>query len=1621
MSARILKGVTLTLLFLLLASTGTLDAALKPEYRRNGECYLLIGEGPAFMRGIYRLNNPEADKYFNPPKYLFKPDSSIGFSVDLDRKIYTFSEKVVPGYTLIPGNIPRQVIDDAVSANLADYGYHQYIHYDHRSWGKNTNVYRTGPAGRGIRSAGGTWPNFRSAGPGTPIGAQPADVLPSGMSIPLGVYPGRNWYAIPNGAWFSSWRTKPCQPSSPGPAGYFHVVYGDKEVGQPHNWTLYTYTPDDINADAPNYSSNAGQVVAVSYDKRITRQIFAGCLDGCGGASGSGSGVADPMVTDLAFMPPIKSNPSRTYFYSRPVGKSAYTITKNNSLYAPPSPTGNPIIGSPSNTDTYWIGVSLRNASSDYVYTIGTQDIRTWYNQATSSSGSGINIDAVTVSNQWNQKGGIVFAYDKAGKIVYKFIRYENDPLEPPISSSRYEGIDVQQIFSMIGADSTGEIDDIKADGFGSLFFALTFPSKNVATYDPRVHFKVNDCIMVYPDPDNDSEDEEHTCWLIYRQEYSKSVFEKSIYSAVPKEIGKKVFAERYYNLNVRIAPAGLTELVNSGLFPHNNVENILSSWSAKIGNNDGIVNKDDYNYGSLGLFYEYNFGDPGHAKLAVINVPTPPEVISQSGKNSFLDICGPYTDIPVSTDINSTQQDQNLIIPAPAKLSLDTLYYYMVENYPLVTGAWNPNDQPDWDGDGKHGGFISAIDKPSSSTSGGSVAYRWRTWMVEDLYGNPVYPPEPYPTAAPPKDGSNTGQENFTFFYTPVRGKFILTCQVIYDWYDYDLLPFGSTIDDLPTVYRPNTKALPVSPSGYTLYPASAQLNAIMSTPEFNFMTASASGYISAITEGGDEYFAVTPIVAGIGTDTPVIPSDLIARIERCDGWAPNNKNNPAHWFPAQTSHKPANAPEGYHGLKAGKPYFWRIALASQTILFDDISNPSSPSRAFITGKMMNPEYDASGNQINTLYVNYRDKVKFDNNPGDIRWMDNEIRLEAYLEYAIPDENGDPKVVKLPLLNGSSTTAIPSNFPVIASTPESLPPTDPFFADLVIKMSRTVSYDMWVKNSSGMNLFPVKKLPLPFTLYGKTKVLIVDCEAPKILYAHTKPVQLFGDAGFPLKVGDGPIPNPASVSIRLSDNNPWEAVDKVYGITSLSEYNNNKNNNDNPKTTAPTASFNYRPVFAKTLNRKVSISFDRAARIETGGMKLFPPTYAAPSDDNGNTSNFASTFSEMYTHKFKLSGGNCIPVQDRFQREFQSTKEVINGTEKHFATIGYRLPLNFIRLNSKDPNSNALPKGYANNSTGYYEQRMENGVLKPYIKPYLFYISATDSSGNSLGTKELNLCVHPRDVHRPNPWGFFVEHKNSTTSYFPIKGSISAISNSDADALNNAMLETPKNVGSSTYLETFNDDSAIWQPDHTAKGYINGQVNYYQSLAQLDTDIVKNFTGNSAYDYYKAQIDEKVPPAFIEDNVEFTIGCGVSDNAGIGVATLTFKYIDKEGTVQTREIGSSWETRMVKATSTAPIPPEPDIASTTGSGNGLFRGKAEDFPMSIPVTITCEDNALDWDYYTGNGGALADANNPWSDWVWGPFVRGAAKKNTRTFKTSIPVYGTNLIIRTIDKGLRNK
>jgi hypothetical protein len=400
----------------------------------------------------------------------------------------------------------------------------------------------------------------------------------------------------------------------------------------------------------------------------------------------------------------------------------------------------------------------------------------------------------------------------------------------------------------------------------------------------------------------------------------------------------------------------------------------------------------------------------------------------------------------------------------------------------------------------------------------------------------------------------------------------------------------------------------------------------------------------------------------------------------------------------------------------------------------------------------------------------------------------------------------------------------------------------------------------------------------------------------------------------------------------------------------------------------------------------------------------FFPPDQSALLSP-GQYRDFADSFGELYVHKYVLSGTSAVPSENRLQKDFQSTKETVGLSTKYFATIGFRMPLSFIMPNSyasTDAARRRLPKGYANNTPGY-----DDGGK---IRPYKFYLSATDSSGNALSNKMLNIALHPRDVHKPEPHGFFTEFKGNTTTYFPIW----AVATDSLDPDNST-----REISGTTLSETF-FDSNDWLPG--ADGKINSKdaTNHvafsYKSLPKLSDDIVTDY--NSSHADYAALVATKLPPMAIEDNVEFSIGCGVSDNAGLATATLTFKYFDNKENEVSRSVVSRYTSAMeVAPANTSTI----KIASTTFEVRGLFRGKAEQFPMSIPVTIIARDNARDWDYYTGKGGTLVDVNNPWSDWKWGSFHKGGDKNNVRNFETSIPVFGSSLIIRTIDKGVRNK
>ncbi len=1653
--------------------------ALDSQYLRNGECYLLIGEGATALRGVYRLNNPAAQpaKYYKDNRVI--PGGSInntlGFNVDLNRKIYTFTENVDASWQKDSAPIYRQVVD-TVPANDVDYGYHAWIHYDHRQWGKG-DIYRTGPAGRRIKNDyGGWWSGFNSAGPGTAVSK------PSGYTLPAmrgaaqcGEYSGRQWYQIPNYSWYSSWRTGTADPYW---NGYytFYYVYGDRVQVKNHNYYLWTWNPSNAELDTPSYSKNTGNIVAKTKEEQISRDCLAGCLDGCGGASGSGSSSPKPLLNDIAFQPPLKDQGSRTYFYSRTQGGTDGKVTKNNASYNPGS--GNPLIGARDNTDTFWLCISLRNTTTDFVYCLGTSVIKDWYKQAFGSAPSNMNITAVTVSNQWDQQGGIVYAYDKANKKIYKFERKETSGT--PISKERFLALDLSSILKEIDAVSNSEFDDIKADGFGSLYFAMSHPSKNVNSYNPAQHFKPSDCIHLHPTT-HDNQKGEQAFLMIFKQDYGKKVFERNYLTGEIKEVGSKDFASRIYNVSCKIKDAGWNVIKNypSGC-NFSRLNNELASWSATVAGYTYTQAKSTwpsnyYQYGrsSCNHYSELNYNDPGLAKLAVINVPTPPKVISLGNKKSYLDIVGPYKDmIPLPDKVSRNTNQSDGLSRGNVTLNLDQLYFYMVENYPLDDGAQDPTTQPNWDNDGRMGGFITSIQDPAPYREGThptGVQYEWKTWMVMDLYGNCVCR---LIQSVNFKDGNP-----YNFVYSPVAGKFIMTCRVKYNWYDYDALAFGSTVDDLNSVLHTNEYAIPVAVNGITAQWASDRLNQIKSTFKFSgkignqqindraFMISPFDqdgkpinvDYSPIVSNSnGGQYLALEPISIGQINPPPPPPDPVLFEITRCDtipGVATSTyMNTDSYWSKVPSDDR-------VFGIAAGEEYNWRIDKTAQAYMFKDVSkvnstNPSDSSYNYLAHQMLTP--------TSNFYVNKKSNVKFLNQLGDLRWADKKVLVSAKLIYKVP--NGSSyKEIALPLRQAQDksssigsdyefeytvkdeTNLWQRNIPVYYTTAGNLPPTDPMDARIQITMRRQYHYDMWCYQN-GAPSFPVTDIPGWFKITGEAKVRIIDTTKPRIAWSETKPNNLFGITGGELKAGVGPnlMLNPSNINFTVTDNNPWEGVETQkglaidnhirninynYGYAYCQAYCSNneylksrfnslglnsttgiRNDIENKKRSGQkTSHLNYKPLFSRQA-RDVRLGFETVTRTNSTNPRMNGRVTLGKADSlfGLNGTMFSTEANSKYAIHYRGGNGHDTKYQQSLTLTSMSTERTVGATTVYDARMVYSLPVNSIEISpSNATKKNQIPDGYANNTPGY-----RNGNK---IRPYKFFVSLTDSSGNYTGERELNVVLNVKDDIPPVGYGSITNGKDNHTSYFP----------SETSGVNYSedLKKAPSyRVSGEYYYFSQALNSTFLRGANWASNDSNGLVKYnniagpYKAMIPLGDKIQSSLDEKDTSVFF-SQVRSKLPPQAVEDNVECQFNVYVSDNCGNATATLSLKQFDTDG-----RNGSQHEVPKTISTENGWISAanvdgstKLEIASSTKALHTLFRGNSTQFPMAIPITIVSEDDARDWDYYNGGN------ENDEGGWTWGTVHFGGNAKNKRTFKTSLPVFGSELDIRTLDKTIQNQ
>ncbi len=1580
--------------------------ALATEYNRNGEVYLLIGQGTA--KGVYRLNDPAGEGLFLGFLFYPQPNPSIPFpgktvstamsiSVDLNRNVRTFCQVDDNNWVLKSGNIPRQVamtLTNGKSQGQADYGWHHYYHADCRGyWGDNSQV------GKPIyRVAGAPF----AANPGAAIAEPPVhERFPAkdgGGNILY--YPGQAWYSIPNGSWYQGWET-----SGTIGGGVSYRVARDVVNIKAHDWHLLRWY-----IGAGNYPIDDG-ITCTSSDVSCTHYSLFGCIDPCGPAAPPGTTPAKDVYQHIAFTPAQGGQLSRTYMYWREQTTPSYSITITYGSGSPGNYSGIKIgipddVGSPDpKTGTRWIGVSLKNPTEDFVYTLGNKTISQWYQAQTGAAPpSGFNVNAVTVSNQWNQKGGIVYAYDKTQGWAYKFQRNDTayagpaDNLNPAFITS-YEPIN-------LGSD----IDDIKADGFGNLYYGKTTTTPSAAPSG----FNLDNDVVAMKDLGPDGYGF-YTYEAVYCQATNKSVFQRLVVNPTPAIIGSKNLGNTYYvrYLKVPMTSASAAELL---VAPYYNTSDpsgpgFTKRMTARGGSWFLGWQKDTVNYPDTSATAD-------KVEIGVINVPTPPKIYSFPGYASRLDLVGPYSSFPVPNyAMRHTNQSSNLL-PGTVGLNPSTLYFYMVENYPLADGPQDPTIQTDWNGNGYAGGFITAIVPGAnglveSTTNGGRLFYRWILWTVQDSFGQ-VIDPASYSDPQPLPDYPTDPQGDRMFgFYSPVGGKYILTCQVKYDWYNYDSLPFGSFIQNVDSCRRNGSAAV-------SLGKGTLVGNIQAKWPFMSWATMSSVLNSQIIP---DNTWAAIPIEVPFNLPPPP-PVMYNAKIERCD----NPTVAPASqiWAArpctgvATTTHIVYAGKQGGGGMGPSQ-YGWRVEQNYQRYMFFDIStsnqtaNSSLADYNFVAHELVT---NYPGNPLYFSPASYPN-LEFRNRIGDTAWAENIVTYEGSLLMPLPN-GGTQKII----LFGNSTNprvsytapppAPPAPQPPYAGVCDasSLIPTDPKSGKLEIKMSRRFKWRVFPYQQVGAQriYYSPTWLYSYLNITAQSDIVTLDQNAPVLLQDATVPRNLFGFAGSPLVAGVGPNAgnrelnnNNASggmVLFQFRDNNAWENGT----LTGLTEAQSALNRASNAGYTGVNmkATYDLKLIYARN-NRRTSLQYfvisDPISHSPAStGVTVGAPTVGGVPAATHYTYKEGATVRALKMRSFAASG---IPYGDNLPANANPVAGIAATQSAFFAHHFNCADLCFTKYgNQLYPQ---LPPNYANNSAGY--------------APIPFTVGVSDCSGNA-ATYPLNLVVNIRDNTPPLPWATIIDQKVGASRVFPVYSPPAPFASVTAPVFVDTDPTRPKQTG---------PVSIVWTPDtNTAvlgnlgltndfgamPPYFAGLWTTKPKLLKSVGALTKQVNDSTLFDQAKAG----VLPGYVEDNVEFVITPYVSDNAGTAVASLTLVSVDSGGNAVT-----------VSANSDAVNVAQRSVFS-------IFRGADGVFPVAAPLTMVADDNALQWTYVANRSNINDTA------WTYGAVdftippnltaspmtyfvlpVTPLAQKNRRTINTTVLGFDSRMLIRTLDKRIQNK
>lgn len=1635
-------------------------------------------------RTIFTLSDPDVKPISDEYK-LIRQVLDHSFEVDKD-KARLWSDPADYTYWSSHGVKSLPLLKSKLSEPASDYGRHAYPHHDSRTLGRGTPVYRTVIDGGSRKSHLHNLVTIKQgdkvSAPSDPVSHMP-DITRSSIffdgTCPCGQkhyddegnkikdftteelamiakyalppFDGKAWYEIPNNAWYGLWKVNPRRK------GY--IVYTDRVTGDQLEWKKHEWRPKNSSCSFYSRTSSSDDPYTITYDAKLVREIRNGCLDSCSTGVGSLDIKEPPMICHSAFMPYSK-NPGvttdtdvRVYTYKRSEGRS----DGNLSLEGTPPPGGReeyPVTDNGkvlkdghNKNDVKWIGVSRGKGGKDYVYYLGNSNIAYLCGQSSNLSSSfvvdNMDIKAVSVSNQWDEEGGIIFAYNqfKGGNQKPKIYEIKMRGKNMPYFNSR----DLSSALANIGTSSDAEIDELAADGFGRLFLSMTYPSKQPKLSDPE-DMKL-DLSKAYkcktPTSAGDT-----TGTFYFKVPYRKSVWMLAYKGKPDEEVGSVKLGEVEFTRQVDMPKAAWNKVISS---PPTSWQTIYDEAKA----DGGITSMEPFQISS-NVSADLSMFD---SKLAVINAPTPPQVYSLYGKKSYIDILGVYTmnDFPKpKPDMYDTGQFEAMgKLKDPGNISLAELYFFMVDNYPLGTGVQNPNAKPDNDGDGRVSGFVSTIKtNPDNALRPIEVDYRWKIWKVMDTYvvngketRKVVDPPELYMDSA----------DYFSVLYSLATEGYIITCVASCSFYDYTTVLPGQTYSDwmatnplkshmaIPTAsqlaFAPGMQPLREDPG----VRVKKLLAKIYSSPNNSLEPAALQGnkeinsVASQILAGDEGQWAAVEYAMTSGK-VVLDPGPMVFQLERCDH--KNSINNNDAWFKSQPV-DPNNNSDDYHGVLPDHKYMWRVDVDHQAMYFDDLQNQNSPYYKDLVKKLTDPNSD--------MYVNADPACRFD--PGNnLYWDPAPPTVNAYMDYKTikKDANGNAyeEVLTMPINQanqqlsiGTDSSTVPARQFAYVGT-DNLPITDPYEGVITVEMRRMLYYESYLYYPDGSLITNTPlKLPIPVSVYSKGKVVVIDPSPSSILYSKTETGNSAG-SGAPA-AGSGfangsPIgkyqiagitnqPLSGTISFTVEDSNIWEyrnqdagdAIqphkDCVVGGSDDSVVVNKPKIANLRKGLGDANTNNLRPVFSNE-RRYVRLRTNMGDySINNDTWIITPPANDVVMPVSGSSANSsAGTGWKEYMYygdKGSINQGGINGI-DIVGRDF-AIENSSSALYKPPARLKFNADLSRFGL--------VVPGNYANNTPGY--------------EPYKFSIEVCDSSGNVLEERPLNAVVQVADNIPPYPYFTVKEFKSGNLVRVPglkvnnvepqAGTSIGNSSDPWFKAFVGNVMMNPSDYPKGTVLPY--DMRGEWVSDPSTGQLfsvppVSGSSVFRKdayALPFINSSIVPLYADTYTQGFVGLNPNPVIPPGnlIVEDNVEVIFNVGASDNSGAAEASIEVKYFDLSGVEKTMSIEKDnlWQSPGTGSTGMA------SYASGVRGHRVLFRrgrgNNAVTFPMVIPVVVKTKDNARTHSYYKDGCAGGSEHGDDW-DGKWGAWVPGQNSSNERVFKSSIPVFGSSMDIRTLDKQL---